>query len=218
MSEQPDQAVYELAMFPLGSVLFPQGVLPLHIFEPRFQQLLNHALETDRRFGVVLISRGSEVGGGDERLAVGTIAEIQEHQRFDDGRAAVVSSGEGRIEVIEWLPDDPYPRAMVRELPSDKAADVDAGLLVAARRAFDDLLDLGQRLGRLDATPKAEWETDVERASWQLAGRSPCSAHDQYQILAAPTRAERLVRIESLLRDVYTDLELLGSLEDGSSS
>ena len=49
----------ELPMFPLGSVLLPGGVLPLHIFEVRYQQLLNHALETDRRFGVVLITRGS---------------------------------------------------------------------------------------------------------------------------------------------------------------
>ena len=58
---EPD--VVEMPMFPLGSVLFPSGVLPLHIFEIRYQQLLNHALESDRRFGVVLISRGSEVGG-----------------------------------------------------------------------------------------------------------------------------------------------------------
>ena len=89
----------ELPMFPLGSVLLPGGVLPLHIFEVRYQQLLNHALETDRRFGVVLITRGSEVGGGEVRTDIGTIAHIDEYQRFDDGRAAVVSHGTGRFEV-----------------------------------------------------------------------------------------------------------------------
>ena len=52
--------IFEIPLFPLGSVLFPGGFLPLHIFETRYQQLLNKALETDRRFGVVLISRGSD--------------------------------------------------------------------------------------------------------------------------------------------------------------
>ena len=76
----------QMPMFPLGGVLMPGGTLPLHIFEPRYQQLLIDALEGDRCFGVVLISRGSEVGGGEVRNSVGTIAHIDDYQRFDDGR------------------------------------------------------------------------------------------------------------------------------------
>ena len=116
MNDAAEAEVIEVPMFPLGSVLFPGGLLPLHIFEIRYQQLLNHALESDRRFGVVLISRGSEVGGGETRTDVGTLAVIDDHQRFDDGRAAVVCHGTSRFEVVEWLEDDPYPRARVREL------------------------------------------------------------------------------------------------------
>lgn len=206
--------IREMPMFPLGSVLFPQGVLPLHIFEQRYQQLLNHALETDRKFGVVLISRGSEVGGGETRNSIGTVAVIDEHQRFDDGRAAVVSTGTSRIEVVEWLDDDPFPKAMVRELDVEPVTDEHGELLTQAKTTFTDLLALGQRLGRLDQVPDSTWEDDVERATWQLAGRSPCTALDQYTVLAAPTRSDRVRRIVELLQDVTTDLEMMGRLDN----
>lgn len=204
----------EMPMFPLGSVLLPGGVLPLHIFEIRYQQLLNTVLETDRRFGVVLISRGSEVGGGEHRTDIGTIAHVDEHQRFDDGRAAVVSSGTARLQVVEWLDDDPYPRAMVRELAVEPDTAADRLLLAAAQQRFDDLVALAARLRPIESVPDAVWEDDLEAATWQLANRAPCSALDKYSILAAPTRADRLALIESLLADVATDLELMGNLDD----
>jgi len=201
-------------MFPLGSVLFPHGVLPLHVFEQRYQQLLNQALETDRKFGVVLISRGSEVGGGEIRNNIGTVAVIEDHQRFDDGRAAVVSTGAQRLEVVDWLPDDPFPRAMVRELAPEPAVNDDAVLLARVQQTFHDLISLGQRLGRLEQTPDATWADDLEQATWQLAGRAPCTALDQYSVLAAPTRASRLQKIDQLLKDVAADLEMMGRLDD----
>lgn len=202
-------------MFPLGSVLFPDGVLPLHIFEIRYQQMLNHCLESDRRFGVVLITRGSEVGGGEERSTIGTIAHIQEHQRFDDGRAAVVSNGIGRFEVDEWLADDPYPRALVRELPVEPVGPDDQRLFDAARQRFDDVIRLGHELGRLASAPRSDWHNDLEAATWQIAGRSPCTPLDQQRILSSATRADRLRIIDGLLADVYTDLELMGGLDQG---
>ena len=202
-----------MPMFPLGNVLFPFGVLPLHIFEIRYQQMLNHVLETDRRFGVVLITRGHEVGGGEERAEIGTIALLEDHQRFDDGRAAVVSRGTQLCEIVEWLPDDPYPRALVRELPVDEDGPDDQQLLNTARSSFDAVIELGQRLGRLEQAPQSEWVDDLEHGTWQIAGRTPCTAHDQYGILAASGRAERLRKIDGLLRDVHSDLELLGGLD-----
>jgi len=205
-----------MPMFPLGSVLLPDGVLPLHIFEPRFQQLLNHSLEADRRFGVVLITRGSEVGGGETRADIGTVATIDDYQRFDDGRAAVVSHGGSRFRVNEWLEDDPYPRALIQELDPEPEGRNDHDLLRTARESFDALIELGQKLGRLESAPNADWESDLEAATWQLAARSPCSPLDQYSVLSAPTRADRLMLIDQLLRDVYGDLELMGGLDSSS--
>ena len=62
-----------MPMFPLGTVLLPSVLLPLHIFEERYRTLIRDVLDADREFGVVLIERGSEVGGGDTRSSVGTL-------------------------------------------------------------------------------------------------------------------------------------------------
>src|SRR5688500_16539615 len=110
-------------MFPLGTVLFPSMLLPLHVFEPRYRQLTAECIEHDREFGVVLIERGHEVGGGDSRTSVGTLARIVQAQPFPDGRWALAAVGTSRIRVVEWLPDDPYPRAELEPLPDDPASD-----------------------------------------------------------------------------------------------
>ena len=98
-------------MFPLQSVLFPNAVLPLHVFEPRYRELTEACLQGDGRFGVVLIERGKEVGGGDSRFSVGTVARIVEAARTPDGRYLLATVGSERLRVRRWLADDPYPRA-----------------------------------------------------------------------------------------------------------
>ncbi|NIR36678.1 MAG: hypothetical protein GWO22_12010, partial [Actinobacteria bacterium] len=90
--------------------------MPLHVFEDRYRELMNTVTTTDRRFGIVMIDRGSEVGGSDERTDVGVLVEIAEEEQLEDGRWVLLAVGVGRIRVIEWLPDDPYPRAVVEEL------------------------------------------------------------------------------------------------------
>src|SRR5262245_9674089 len=109
-----------LPMFPLGSVLFPHAVLPLRIFEPRYVELTNTVLQRDGRFGVVLIERGHEVGGGDTRFSVGTIARIVDAARSPEGRYLLATVGAERIRVRRWLDDDPYPRAEVETLAEPK--------------------------------------------------------------------------------------------------
>ncbi|TXB86276.1 ATP-dependent protease, partial [Mycobacterium tuberculosis] len=82
-----DFAPVELAMFPLESAPLPDEDLPLHIFEPRYAALVRDCMDTaDPRFGVVLISRGREVGGGDTRCDVGTLARITECADAGSGR------------------------------------------------------------------------------------------------------------------------------------
>ena len=109
------EAPRRLPMFPLQSVLFPRAALPLQVFEPRFLRLIDDVLDGDRRFGVVLITRGSEVGGGEDRAIVGTIARVVRVGALDDGRLTLVALGEQRLKVVDWLPDEPYPQATVVE-------------------------------------------------------------------------------------------------------
>jgi Lon protease-like protein len=73
-------------MFPLSSPLMPHTGVPLHVFEERYRIMVRTCIDDDRRFGVVLIERGAEVGGGDERADVGTLAEIADAEELPDGR------------------------------------------------------------------------------------------------------------------------------------
>lgn len=79
--------VLELPMFPLGSVLFPHMPLALRLFEERYLTMLAHLLEAeDPAFGVVLIERGRETGGGEHRFRTGTVAEIDHAAPSQTGR------------------------------------------------------------------------------------------------------------------------------------
>ena len=139
-----------MAMFPLGTVLLPGAVLPLHVFEPRYQQLVRDCLEApEHEFGVVLIDRGSEVGGGDSRSAVGVVARMLQVAELDAGRFAVVTVGTRRIRVTRWLPDDPYPCADVDDWPDSPVGAVTTeeieGFLARARRCAGLAVEMGDR-------------------------------------------------------------------------
>jgi Lon protease-like protein len=132
-------------MFPLGTVLFPYALLPLHVFEPRYRVMMRECLRTDQEFGVVLIERGSEVGGGDARFGIGTLARIVRATELDDGRYAVTAVGLRRLRVEEWLDDDPYPQANVialeePALAAGAVAETEAAVArveAALRRVFE---------------------------------------------------------------------------------
>ena len=102
-----------LRLFPLNTVLFPGAVLNLHVFEERYRLMIASCLAGDHRFGVVLIARGSEVGGGDVRHDRGTMATIEVASPTPDGRYGVLARGGDRLRVHSWLDDAPYPRALV---------------------------------------------------------------------------------------------------------
>ena len=105
-------------MFPLEVAMLPGEELPLRIFEPRYTALVSDCLRRtdDPAFGVVLIAAGREVGGGDTRSDVGALAHITECADFGDGRYRLRCVMAERIRVLEWHPDDPYPRAAVEHL------------------------------------------------------------------------------------------------------
>ena len=107
-------------MFPLQSALLPGESLPLRIFEPRYARLVQDCLgAAEPEFGVVLISRGSEVGGDDVRNDVGALARIVHHVDLGDGQYELLAQVGDRLRVRSWLPDDPYPRAQVTRWPDE---------------------------------------------------------------------------------------------------
>ncbi|MGK2964976.1 MAG: LON peptidase substrate-binding domain-containing protein [Tepidiformaceae bacterium] len=118
----------ELPLFPLRSVLFPGQELPLRVFEDRYRQMTRELLNADRRFGVLLIREGSEVGGGAVPFDVGTIAEITEWEELANGQYILTTRGTQRFRLRDWLPPRPYPYGEI-ELLDDEAVDHDSVLL-----------------------------------------------------------------------------------------
>jgi len=192
-------------MFPLSSVLFPHCRLPLHVFEPRYRALVDDVLAGDGRFGVVLIARGPEVGGGDDRTDLGTVATVEAAEVLPDGRWLLVARGLDRIRVTRWLPDDPYPAAMVETLPSAPATDGPA--LRGAAAALRQVLALLSELG--DA-PAPELDRAIgdgpEEVGWRLCALAPVNPLDRQRLLETGDPDERLATLGTLLGAVAEDV------------
>lgn len=193
-----------LPMFPLGTVLVPFAVVPLHIFEPRYRVLMFDCLRGEREFGVVLIERGSEVGGDDQRFAVATVARIADASELPDGRWVVLAVGTDRVDVAEWLPDDPYPLALTTprpEAPWTADAEVAFGVAEVAVR---EVLALAGQLGEAVPSPALELAPDPAVAAWQLLAISPIASLDKQRLLAIDDPAERLRQLAVHTEDQAT--------------
>jgi len=198
-----------MPMFPLGTVLMPNMVLPLHIFEPRYRTMFHDLMDGEREFGVVQIARGHETGGGEVRHDLGTIARIIQAEELDDGRWVAVTVGTHRCRVVSWYPDDPYPQALVEELtedPMDEGVLRRRDLLVPRLRR---LLALRSELGEDTVPSTFDLALDDAVSCWQLLVLAPVGQHDAQRLLAVDRWEERLDAFAALL----TDLEETSTLE-----
>ena len=184
--------VTELAMFPLGSVLFPHMPVLLRVFEDRYLIMLSRILKTEpAEFGVVLIERGQEVGGGEHRFPIGTVARIAQLETTD-ALVGLVAEGDRRIEVVDWLDDDPYPRADIRVLDE-----------LVWQEELRPLRDRAEQTVRRALAVASEytdqaWSATVElseqpvAAAWQLAAIAPLGALDQVTLLRSTSMRQLL--------------------------
>lgn len=192
-------------MFPLGATLLPGSFLPLQIFEPRYQALLRDCLAGEPEFGVVMIEQGQEVGGGDHRRDVGTVARILQVGEIGPGLYAVQAVGARRIRVNAWLPDDPYPLADVDEWP-DEACDAASlePVVASVEQEVRRVLALSIELGDLAPDATVEISEDPLLASYHLAAIAPIGAFDRFQLLLERGPRQRLERLSAMLGDVET--------------
>jgi Lon protease-like protein len=196
--------VNDFPMFPLGSVLFPHMPLPLRVFEERYLVMLSRILPNEpSEFGVVLIERGQEVGGGEKRFTIGTVAQIDQLDATEDF-VVLVAHGQRRIEILEWLDEDPYPTARVRELPelewSDDLLPLRQQAEEAVRRTLRVATEFSDELWSADV----EISADPAAAAWQLAAIAPVGPLDQIALLRSAT-------MESLFSGL---IELMESREE----
>lgn len=190
-----------LPMFPLGTVLMPFAHLPLHIFEPRYRALTADCLAGDREFGVVLIERGSEVGGGDVRFGVGTVARIVQAVELPDGRWLLDSVGTERFRVERWLEDDPYPRAEVEAMPDEPAGPEAAELRARVERLLRQVLALQVELGHPAPSATVELDPDPVVAAYQATALAPLGPMDTQRLLEAARPEARLGELADFLEE-----------------
>jgi Lon protease-like protein len=187
-------------------VLFPYAVLPLHVFEPRYRVMTRRCLDGDREFGVVLIERGSEVGGGDVRFGVGTIARIVQVADTPDGGYALATVGLHRFQVVRWLPDDPFPHAEIEQLDEPAPTSADFEARDAARSAFADVIELWHQLDDRvprDAPPASD---DPVRDVFEIAATAPLGPLDAQRVLEADATGPRSVVLQRYLGELAEEL------------
>jgi Lon protease-like protein len=182
-----------MPMFPLGSVLMPAMPLPLRIFEPRYLKLLGDLVAAENpEFGVVLIERGQEVGGGEKRMEIGTIASVTNIGTLEEFYG-LESVGTRRFRVNAWLPDDPYPIADIDFLPDLIWDDTLMPSRVHLETKVRQLLAFASEFGDLQYGSDIELSDDPMEACWQLAGVLPVGQLDQMDLLGSQS-AEELIK------------------------
>ena len=189
----------ELPLFPLPDVvLFPQEVLPLHIFEPRYQMMLRTVLDTDRRFGVV---RWDPQEG---RMAdVGCCAEILQCQTQDDDRSNIVTLGQQRFRVLEVVREAPFKVGLVSWIEDDDPQSQDqlSSLSTEVGKALRDVVELtGKLMGKPTSLPTDLPDLPRELSFW-IGSHLGGPVADQQQTLLEITDTEERLRQEFELLD-----------------
>lgn len=150
--------------------------------------------EDAAEFGVVLIERGREAGGGEQRFGIGTVARIEQLGALEDD-IAVIARGGRRVEVVRWLDDDPHPMAVVRDLPD---LEWDESLRPLREQAE---LVVRRAVARASEFVELPWDADAElsddpvESSWQLAGIAPIGPLDELALLGSTSLAQLLSQL-----------------------
>jgi hypothetical protein len=198
-----------MPMFPLTTVLVPGMPLPLRIFEERYLKLLGDLLlEETPEFGVVLIARGPEVGGGEKRMSLGTIASVTNIGTTEQFYG-LESIGSQRFRVNAWLPDDPYPLADIDLIPDLIWVDSLMPARVHLETKVRQLLAFASEFGDLQYGPDVEFSDDPMEACWQLAGVLPVGELDQMDLLGSESADQLIAKTYEIVTAGEEDLKAM---------
>lgn len=207
-----------MPMFPLGSVLFPSMPLTLRIFEERYLKLLGDLMGSEQpQFGVVLVSRGSEVGGDDKRMSIGTVASVTEIGTTDEF-LGLESFGSQRFSVTDWLPDDPYPIAEIELIPDLIWDDSLMPARVHLESQVRKLLALASQFGDLLFGSDIAFSDDPMSAVWQLAGILPIGELDRYDLLSSQSAEELIAQTYEIVTAADETLRAMLASDSGDDS
>lgn len=187
---------HDLPLFPLNTVLFPRMPLPLHIFEPRYQEMMTRCIRERIGFGVLLISNGSEVGENAETVTVGTVARIVNVDELDDGRMDMLTMGVVRFRLLKTHNHHPYMSGDI-EAWQDEMGDTKRlpMLTKEAHKAYINYVaDLSELMDAEDRPGQIVAPMDPQVLSYTIAANLQVPNEDKQQLLELDTVEERLVR------------------------
>jgi uncharacterized protein len=192
-----------LPIFPLPTVvLFPGTFLPLHIFEPRYREMVSVCLEGDRHLGMALLSEGRESDAGNSLFhSIGGAGEIVEHERLPDGRYNLVLAGRFRYRVLEEIPGQPYRLARVEVLPP--ASPPDRAKIQTALRVYQTLAT------RMDLPDLPSRPVSAEDFSGELANRLRYEPEEMQALLERDSLDDRLDLMTQRMADWETRIRFL---------
>lgn len=192
-----------LPLFPLGTVLFPGMLLPLHIFEERYRTLMRDRHGEDPMFGVVLTKQGREVGEHPETHGIGTAARLIGAGRYPDGRYDIVVQGRRRFRVgpgdwsagylvadVEWLEEPAGTSPETGELPALAASAIDG---------FERFLAAVEATASVEI-PREELPDDPGELAYALCARLPLDTWERQALLELSSDRERLEHLGTTLR------------------
>jgi Lon protease-like protein len=182
-------------LFPLGMVLLPSEVVPLHVFEERYKQMIGECLEEEREFGIVWVSE-------DGLKEVGCTAEItQLLERMEDGRMNILAQGAAPFRLLRKIDDMPYPAGDV-ELLEDDDEDLDTDLADSARERYADLVDRAT-----DDRPSAEDLAGLDAYAMAATVDFPLQA--KQSLLELRSEAERMQTVSELFAATMKQLDFM---------
>jgi len=182
-----------LPLFPLEVVLLPGTPLPLHIFEPRYKEMIGECLANETLFGVIrALDQGiAEIGCTAEIISV--------TKKYPDGRLDLMAEGRQRFEVLELNQERPFLRAEVLFVP-DEAGEPSEEEKTRAIQFHHDILSLAGAVQDLSAA-------DQSSLSFHLAGSLPLDLDFKQKLLAMHSEAERIQELASYLENVLPGLQ-----------
>ncbi len=200
-----------LPLFPLPVVLFPGALMPLHVFEPRYRQMMAHCLESDRRFGLVYHDPDRQGPFDLEPGRVGCVAEILQFQPLPDGRSLVLTEGVERFRIEDGIESEAlYFEALVDDYP-----DLDGGRrgIVQRRRVSVELFHrvLLEVLNHPGPLPPVSTRGET---AFQLAQAIRIDPAWQQELLETRGEARRLDRLDFLFRAILDGEEGIGTHRD----
>ena len=206
-------SVRELPLFPLPEVvLFPQEVLPLHIFESRYRIMLKSVLETDSMFGVIKFDSSTK-----SMANVGCCAQIIKHQTAEDGRSTIVTLGQQRFQVLEIIRSTPFCTAMVSWIGDENIDNLQKldSLKDLVKEALSDVINLTSKLTDTKKNlPDKLPNNPMELSFWIGAHLGGSVAHEQQRLLEERNTYTRLQREYEMLDNTRKQLAARTALKE----